>query len=122
MPAMTPSLLKHRNGWTVISVSNVGKALEFYRDKVGIPFDLIFENENGEVAYIGSPLNLHFTTGKPFLYMVVEDIEELYEDYKNKGITIIDELKLNVHTGMDEFAIEDNDGNIIRFGRDVPEE
>jgi catechol 2,3-dioxygenase-like lactoylglutathione lyase family enzyme len=118
----TPSHLHYRNSWTVISVADVGKALEFYRDKVGIPFDLIVEDENGQVAYIGSPLNLHFTTGQPFLYMVVEGIEELYEDYKSKGIHIVDELKLNPHTGMDELAIQDDDGNIIRFGRDVPEE
>ena len=117
-----PSLLQYRNSWTVMSVTDVSTALEFYRDKLGIPFDLIVEDENGQVAYIGSPLNLHFTTGKPFLYMVVEGIEELYEDYKKKGINIIDELKLNPHTGMDEFAIQDDDGNIIRFGRDVPEE
>jgi len=105
-----------------MSVTDAGKALEFYRDKLGIPFDLIVEDENGQIGYIGSPLNLHFTTAKPFLYMVVEGIEELYEDYKNKGINIIDELKLNPHTGMDEFAIQDDDGNIIRFGRDIPEE
>ena len=119
---VTSNLLLYRNSWTVISVTNVGKALEFYRDKIGIPFDLIVEDENGQVGYIGSPLNLHFTTGKPFLYMVVEGIEALYEDYKSKGINIIDELKLNPHTGMDEFAIQDDDGNIIRFGRDIPEQ
>src|SRR4028119_622472 len=118
----TSSLLLYRNSWTVMSVTDVSKALEFYRDKLGISFDLIVEDENGQVAYIGSPLNLHFTTGKPFLYMVVEGIEELHQDYKNKGIKVIDELKLNPHTGMDEFAIQDADGNTIRFGRDIPEE
>jgi catechol 2,3-dioxygenase-like lactoylglutathione lyase family enzyme len=117
-----PSLLQYRNSWTVLSVTDMSKALEFYRDKLGIPFDLIVKDENEEVVYIGSPLNLHFTTGKPFLYMVVEGIEDLYEDYKNKGIKVIDELKLNPHTGMDEFAIQDADGNTIRFGRDIPEE
>jgi hypothetical protein len=35
--------------------------------------------------------------------MVVEGIKELYKHYRNKGINIIDELKLNPHTGMDEF-------------------
>jgi catechol 2,3-dioxygenase-like lactoylglutathione lyase family enzyme len=118
----TPSLLQYRNSWTVLSVTDVAKALDYYRDKLGISFDLIVEDENGHVAYIGSPLNLHFTTGKPFLYMVVEGIEELYEDYKRKNINVIDELKRNPHTGMDEFAIQDDDGNIIRFGRDIPEE
>ena len=117
-----PGLLQYRNSWTVISVTDVGKALEFYRDKIGISFDLIVEDEEGHIGYIGSPLNLHFTTGQSFLYMVVEGIEELYEDYKNKGINIIDELKLNPHTGMDEFAIQDDDGNIMRFGRDIPED
>src|SRR4028118_2394813 len=119
---VTPSLLQYRNSWTVMSVTDVGKALEFYRDKIGISFDLVVEDENGQVGYIGSPLNLHFTTGKPFLYMVVEGIDELYDDYKSKGVHIIDELKFNQHTGMDEFAIQDDDGNVIRFGRDVPEE
>jgi catechol 2,3-dioxygenase-like lactoylglutathione lyase family enzyme len=118
----SPGLLQYRNSWTVLSVTDVSKALDFYRDQLGISFNLIIEDENGKVAYIGSPLNLHFTTGKPFLYMVVESIEELYEDYRNKGVNVIDELKLNPHTGMDEFAIQDDDGNIIRFGRDIPEE
>jgi hypothetical protein len=89
-----PSLLQPRNSWAVFSVVDVRKALEFYQDKLGIPFDLVVEDEIGQISYIGSPLNLHFTTGKPFLYMVVEGIEELYDD----------------------------DGNIMRFGRDIPED
>jgi hypothetical protein len=120
--AATPGLLQYRNSWTVLSVADVGKTLEFYRDKVGIHFDLIVEDENGQPVYIGSGLNLHFTSGKPYLYMVVEGIDELYADYQGKSVNIIDELKFNPHTGMDEFAIQDDDGNIIRFGRDVPEE
>ena len=117
----TPGLLQYRNSWTVISVTDVGKALEFYRDRIGIPFDLIVEDEDGQVGYIGSPLNLHFTSGRPFVYMVVEGIEALYEDYKGKGVDIVDGLKRNPHTGMDEFAVQDGDGNVMRFGRDIPE-
>ena len=119
----TPSkYLQPRNSWVVMSVADVGQALEFYRDKLGIPFDLVVTDEKDQVTYIGSPLNLHFTSGQPYIYMVVEGIDDLYTHYKSQGVSIIDELKFNPHTGMDEFAIQDAAGNVIRFGRDVPEE
>jgi len=114
--------LQVRNSWIVMSVADAGKALELYRDHLGIPFDLVVEDEAGQVVHIGSPLNIHFTTGQAHLYLVIDGIEEFYASCQTKGINIIDELKFNPHTGMDEFAIQDDDGNVTRFGRDVPEE
>jgi catechol 2,3-dioxygenase-like lactoylglutathione lyase family enzyme len=114
--------LQVRNSWIVMSVADADQALELYRDKLGIPFDLVVEDESGQVVHIGSPLNIHFTTGQPHLYLVIEGIEEVYASCQSKSVNIIDELKFNPHTGMDEFAIQDDDGNVIRFGRDVPEE
>ncbi len=119
--AATSSLLQYRNSWTVLSATDLRKTLAFYRDELGLPFDLVVTDATGQITYIGSPLNLHFTTGKPYLYMVVEGIEALYDDYQKKGINIIDTLKRNPYTGMDEFAIQDDYGNITRFGRDIPE-
>jgi hypothetical protein len=65
---------------------------------------------------------LPFASGQPYLYMVVEGSNELYKDYRSQYISIINELKFSPHMGMDQFAIQDADGNVIRFGRDVPEE
>ncbi len=65
---------------------------------------------------------IHFWTVTQTSCLVVEGIEALYQAYQERGVPIVEPLQFNPHTGMDEFAVEDEDGNLLRLGQDVPEE
>ena len=54
-----------------------------------------------------------------YLYIFVgRDIDQLYESYRAAGVTMQDE-PTSYPWGLREFAIEDNNGHILRFGTHV---
>lgn len=48
-------------------------------------------------------------------YLRVANVDELYKEFSEKGVKMRHPLELK-EWGMREFAVIDNDGNLLRFG------
>jgi hypothetical protein len=55
-------------------------------------------------------------------YIRVENIEPLYEEYKARGVIHPNGHLEKKFYGMHEFAVVDNNGNLLRFGERTPDD
>lgn len=113
--SMSPQLL----------VSDLNRSIEFYTSKLG--FKESFRYEGFYSGIIKDGYSIHLKLAKPSIEerenrrnnehlditFSVEDIEDLYEDFLNKSIEVIQTLR-DMPYGK-EFYITDPDGYIIAF-------
>jgi predicted enzyme related to lactoylglutathione lyase len=103
----------------ILRVENMEVSLQFYVDVLG------FENAKwgGEdftsVSRDRAAIYLCQRgqgRGGAWIWIGVEDVEQLHEEYKSRGVTI--RLQPTNYPWALEMQIEDPDGNVIRFGSD----
>jgi catechol 2,3-dioxygenase-like lactoylglutathione lyase family enzyme len=117
----------------VLLVHDVAKTAEFYRDKLGFHIDFLYGDppiqagiSRGDWTASGAIIQLSqippersIVPLSGYLYIFVgRDIDSLYETYQAARVTIRDE-PTSYPWGLREFAIEDNNGHILRFGTHV---
>ena len=122
---------KQRNITTNIMVKNVKQTIEFYENKLGfqkvlsVPeegevLDFAIMNKDNISIMVQEKENLiaEYPTLKNSsiiptftLFITVDDVVTLYEELKNK-VEIAKEIHKTFY-GKDEFAIFDNNGNIL---------
>ena len=86
----------HGIGQISISVTDVDKAIEFYRDTLGIDFlfqvpgtnPMAFFNCSGTRLYINQPENPEHATGSSVIYFTVDSAHEAAEELKSKGVQL----------------------------------
>lgn len=110
-------------------VTDIEHSIEFYTKKLG--FDLEFRYEDFYAGIIKDSYSIHLKSGKPSIeerkskrendnldiVFSVEDVEELYEEFVNKSVEIIQPL-CDRSYGR-EFYIADPDGYILAFLEEV---
>jgi len=114
----------------VLPVNNVQEAVDYYCQHLGFHLDYLWGDPpmHGAVSYGewstqtiriqfrgGQPHRQEETRGEIFI-MVEPEIEILYHRCQSQGVTIKQNLTLQPW-GMQEFAIQDGNGYIIRFGK-----
>lgn len=113
-------------GIPVMASLNIKKTVDFYQTKLG--FDRIgYLDEN--YAVIGRDnFVLHFwkcnnkmIPENTSCYVDVEDIDTLYEELSAFNVIHPNGKLEDKPYGMREFAILDNDGNLIKFGQELKE-
>ena len=106
-------------------VSDIGRSLEFYIKKLG--FDIDFRYEDFYSGIIKDGYSIHLKSGKPSfeerknrrnnedldIVFSVDNIEDLYEEFSNKFVELIQPLR-EMPYGK-EFYVIDPDGYIIAF-------
>ncbi|MEZ4590843.1 MAG: GNAT family N-acetyltransferase [Chloroflexota bacterium] len=116
----------------VLLVHDVAETAAFYRDKLGFQIDFLYGDppvhagiSRGDWTTSGAIIQLtqvppeRDIVPSAYLYIFVgRAIDDLYEAYKAQGITVRDE-PTSYPWGLREFAIEDNNGHILRFGTHV---
>ncbi len=116
----------------VLMVHDVAATAAFYRDKLGFSIDFLYGDppvhagiSRGDWTVSGAVIQLsqvppdRAIVPSGYLYIFVgRDIDDLYEAYRAEGVTIRDE-PTSYPWGLREFAIEDNNGHILRFGTHV---
>jgi len=114
----------------VLPVNNVQDTVNYYCHKLGFHMDFLWGDPpiHGAVSYgewSTQTVRIQFratqqnspprTDGE--MYILIEpEIQSLYNQYQFQGVTILKELVLQPW-GMQEFAIQDCNGYIIRFGK-----
>jgi catechol 2,3-dioxygenase-like lactoylglutathione lyase family enzyme len=110
-------------------VTDIEHSIEFYTKKLG--FDLEFRYEDFYAGIIKDSHSIHLKSGKPSIeerknkkenddvdiVFSVEDVEELYEEFVNNSVEIIQPL-CDRSYGK-EFYVADPDGYILAFLEEV---
>lgn len=100
-------------------VSDLQSAVNYYVDVLG--FNLHFMDNSPPVAIVsrGGALFHLIPDGEParagrgHSYNIVENLETLLEQYRERGATFVSDIK--VEHGMKDFVVSDIDGNHIGF-------
>jgi catechol 2,3-dioxygenase-like lactoylglutathione lyase family enzyme len=79
-----------------VSVSDVDRSVEFYRDVLGLPFlfrvpeqPMAFFHCDGVRLYLGAPESEAFRS-RATLYFRVDDVEEAHQELVGRGVTFLD--------------------------------
>lgn len=110
-------------------VTDIEHSIEFYTKKLG--FDVEFRYEDFYAGIIKNGYSIHLKSGKPSIeerkskrenvdldiVFSVEGVEELYEEFVNKSVEIIQPLCERPYGR--EFYIADPDGYILAFLEEV---
>ena len=118
-----------RIGQIHLSVSDVDRAVEFYRDVLGIPFlfrvpgqPMAFFDCDGVRLYLGAPESEDFRS-RVVLYFTVADVEEAYATLRQRGVEFTDAP--HVVARMEDVELRmaffrDADGNNLAVMAEVP--
>ncbi len=106
-----------------IPVKNLKQTLEFYRDRLGFygewtwnELDGGIERDEMQLMFSEEPIFFESLMNKDFqstLLWFVDNVNDIYEEYKSRKIPIMNELE-DKPWGTREFIISDPNGYIIR--------
>ncbi|MDN4606707.1 VOC family protein [Sporosarcina sp. F6_3S_P_2] len=90
-----------------VPAKDIERATAFYKDKLGL--QLLFNTDtmaffdcDGVRLLVSLPEKEEFAHASSVLYFQVEDIQQAYENYKEKGIVFIDEPHIVAKMGQTE--------------------
>lgn len=108
----------------ILASLNRAETIAFYTEKLGFHFTT--EN-NGYLIFEREGIHIHlFPCSDPTecrnmgCYLYVTDIEQLYAHYQTLGIVHPNGLLKLMPWGLRQFAVVDNNGNIIYIADDRP--
>ena len=103
-----------------VSVTDVDRAVGFYRDVLGVPFlfrvagqPMAFFDCDGVRLYLGKPESAEFHSS-PVLYFAVDDLDEAFAALSERGVAFRDHPHVVHRTEGSELwmaAFTDPDGN-----------
>ncbi|MFZ0773816.1 MAG: glyoxalase superfamily protein [Candidatus Sulfotelmatobacter sp.] len=105
------------NSQPILRVENMEASLRFYVDLLGFknaPWgnaDFTSVNRDRAGIYL---CQRGQGQGKAWIWIGVEDVERLHQEYKSRGVTIL--MSPTNYPWALEMHVEDPDGNVIRFG------
>ncbi|MCG8406318.1 MAG: VOC family protein [Phycisphaerales bacterium] len=114
----------------VLPVRDVRKSVRFYVDKLG--FAGLFQDSEDDPHYVGvkrDAVELHLQwhdseewsrVERPMLRLRIEDVDRLFDEYKDKGVFHEHTQLRDTPWGTREFAFFDPDMNGLTFYRDNP--
>ena len=103
----------------IFYTKDLDKAIKFYKDKIGLEVDYIQEGRFASFklgdAYLGikQAKEDREVPGHQTAFIVVEDIEKVYNQFKEKGISFRKELTRE--DWATNFSFLDPDGNKLQF-------
>ena len=107
----------------VLASLDILKTIEFYEEKLG------FQRTWADAGYgvvVRDEIAIHFwlCTDKIFpentsCYLQVTEVDQLYEEFKQKNVIHPNGALKDQPWGMREFSILDLDGNLLRIGQSI---
>jgi len=116
-------------GQVLVSVSDVDRAVEFYRDALGLRFlfrvperPMAFFDAGGIRLYLGVPEKEEFRTAAT-LYFRVDDIEAAHRELSARGVGFIEAPHLTHDDGQTQLWLaffKDSEGNYHSIMQERP--
>ena len=110
----------------VLASLNIEETVQFYQQKLG--FDKVGWKDENYAVIARDRVVLHFwKCDNPIhpqntsCYIDVEDVDGLYRELTPQGVVHPNGALQDQPWGMREFAILDKDGNMIKFGQEIPQ-
>jgi catechol 2,3-dioxygenase-like lactoylglutathione lyase family enzyme len=111
--------VRFENSQPILRVEDMPASLRFYVDLLGFKnvawgntdFTSVNRDRAGIYLCRGGQ-----GSGRAWIWIGVEDVEKLHEEYKARGVTI--QLPPTNYSWALEMHVEDPDGNVLRFGSD----
>ncbi|WP_342433165.1 VOC family protein [Neobacillus sp. FSL H8-0543] len=94
-------------GQIAVPVKNLDTAIDFYKEKLGLPLlfninNLAFFECNGLRLLLSVPESEDFANASSVIYFQVSDINKSYQELAEKGVHFIDEPHLIAKMGQTE--------------------
>jgi catechol 2,3-dioxygenase-like lactoylglutathione lyase family enzyme len=117
MGASMPPHVYFENSQPILRVESMSASLGFYVDLLG--FENVSWGTNDFTSVSRNQAALYLCRGDQgrggaWVWIGVEDVERLHEEYKTRGVRII--LPPTKRPWALEMQVEDPDGNALRFG------
>lgn len=111
-------------GIPVLASLNIKKSVQFYKEKLGFTRVSYLDDHYAVIARDNFVVHFWKCNNKihpenTSCYVDVKDIDILYEELKSQHVIHPNGKLENKEYGMREFAILDNDGNLIKFGQPI---
>lgn len=115
--------MKPRGASTVFHVTDIERALEFYRDGIGFDVDFSHGDPTSFCGLSWGNVFLHLTNRYPHgsdvghgnMYIMLDEADTLYERLQSFGADILSPIDDRAH-GLRDFVVTDPDGNRIAIG------
>lgn len=118
-----------RIGQIHVSVSDIDRAIEFYRDVLGLPFlfrvpqrPMAFFDCDGIRLYLGTPESEDFRS-RVVLYFAVKNVDEAYAALRDRGVKFLDAPHVVARTEDSELRMaffRDPDDNNLAVMTEAP--
>lgn len=106
----------------VLEVSDVSRAIAYYRDVFGLTPSWMWGDRIGGVHTDHSSIEVYLSRAErpspSRLAVFVDDADAAHERYRSAGAEIVDELKTQPW-GLCGFTVRDPDGNLIDIAHEV---
>ena len=122
MTATTPSLGLATIGQIAMNAHDIPRAVRFYRDTLGmqllfeVPPKMAFFDCAGVRLMLSLPENAEFDHPGSVLYFRVDDIEQSYATFKDRGVAFVDQPHLIARMPDHELWMtffKDSEGNTL---------
>ncbi len=112
---------------SVLPVQNISEMTSFYSTKLGFKIEFTWEDPPSYVVLPRDSFKIHLAQSdsstkkgqrRPFAFVFVMDVDELYKELTGRGVTEISTPE-NADYGMRDFELTDPENNVIIFGKGV---
>lgn len=122
MPGEGPESTRWNHANPVLEVSDVSRAIAYYRDVFGLTPSWMWEDRIGGVHADHSSIEIYLSRAERAspsrLAVFVDDADAAHERYRTAGAEIVAELKTQPW-GLRGFTVRDPDGNLIDIAHEA---
>jgi len=110
----------------VLTVSDVGRSLQFFLDRLGFlehfrmgdPISYAIAERDAVSVQLMPASRSPESLGRSTIYVFALDIDELHDELRGRGCEI-EVAPVDLFYGMREMSVRDPDGNRITFGQEI---
>lgn len=119
---------KFRKTTPILTVGDVSRSIDFFVNALGLKLDFVYGEPSFYAGLYSNDLEIHIINenssnarqpaGKSNLSILVDEVDNLYNNLKERGVEILIAPEDRDY-GLRDFSCTDPDGNIFNFGVEV---
>ena len=119
---------KFRKTTPILTVGDVSRSIDFFVNALGLKLDFVYGEPSFYAGLYSNDLEIHIINenssnarqpaGKSNLSILVDEVDNLYNNLKERGVEILITPEDRDY-GLRDFSCTDPDGNIFNFGVEV---